>query len=543
MSAERQRRGCALAGALVLLGACATDAVGPVEPPAEASTSTVVEVDPVPEPDLPVPAPEPVARTVAATGLEEAEGSGLVGAGAGTLRAGELTLDLPAGALSDGVSVTMKLYADPTRIERDVQFGGAVGGGHLEPWDPGFTRAVTLTIPLWERVEPGAQLELLGWQPAMLSWLVIGVGTASSDGASATFTVRQLGEVVVRHRPESDPEGALRCPGVNVALRRSLPPAGEDETVGLVDPAARVPRDAAFSVLSDFRLSSLLASVDFKNEEVRENHGTHRRETAHIDEDFLMDPNVAAATAALARLVEQEWRDPLTGEPAFRLRITEAYDALIEHSQRSSHYQGRAADLTLSPVPAANGEERRAMYGRLARLASCAGFDWSLFENEFHVHASVVPTRVALVLENPEGDRVVATAPLHDLRQIRERAGVVVPPGAWSDFVWSAHGTFEFPGAAPARAPDFAALDGRPRDAALSVDGLRRLAIYDGRAWIVSSAGPPPGCTSDCEAPVDVRHPLPVPLPPGQVEARVIDAAFLLHRPTAEAFRRFVRLP
>jgi hypothetical protein len=85
----------------------------------------------------------------------------------------------------------------------------------------------------------------------------------------------------------------------------------------------------------------------------------------------------------LNELVRAEW--PHT----FQLRITDAYDSLLEHDpvetkpdQRYSlHYEGRAIDFTTWPID-------QSRYGRLCALARCAGFDW--VENEgTHCHASI----------------------------------------------------------------------------------------------------------------------------------------------------------
>jgi hypothetical protein len=85
----------------------------------------------------------------------------------------------------------------------------------------------------------------------------------------------------------------------------------------------------------------------------------------------------------LNRLVQAEWGG------AVRLRVTDAYDSLLEHdlaqtdeSRRYSlHFEGRSIDLTTWPV-------EPAYYGRLCALAHCAGFDWVNDEGD-HCHASL----------------------------------------------------------------------------------------------------------------------------------------------------------
>lgn len=91
--------------------------------------------------------------------------------------------------------------------------------------------------------------------------------------------------------------------------------------------------------------------------------------------DLLMTPRLVGCIAALACLVQREW-------PGIKLRVVEAWDENGEHAKTSLHYEGRAADMTTS-------DRDGSKLGRLAVLAAEAGFDFSLFEDKHHVHASV----------------------------------------------------------------------------------------------------------------------------------------------------------
>ncbi len=93
------------------------------------------------------------------------------------------------------------------------------------------------------------------------------------------------------------------------------------------------------------------------------------------DSDRMMTPRLRTSLVRLAALVKQTW-------PKLELRVTEAWDEDREHGSESLHYEGRAADLTTS-------DQDQAKLGRLAALAVAAKFDWVLYEDESHVHASV----------------------------------------------------------------------------------------------------------------------------------------------------------
>lgn len=91
--------------------------------------------------------------------------------------------------------------------------------------------------------------------------------------------------------------------------------------------------------------------------------------------DRMMTERLRGSLIKLADLVCAEWG-------GVKLRVTDAWDEQNEHSPNSTHYEGRAADLTTS-------DRDSGKLGRLADLAVTAGFDWTFYENSAHVHVSV----------------------------------------------------------------------------------------------------------------------------------------------------------
>ena len=119
-------------------------------------------------------------------------------------------------------------------------------------------------------------------------------------------------------------------------------------------------------------------------------------EPPYDTEDILMHPAMLRPLSRLNRLVRAEWSG------AFQLRVTDAYDSLLEHDPPESdpagryslHYEGRAIDLTTWPVD-------QSQYGRLCALAHCAGFDWVLNEGT-HCHASITASNLCLQCLSPD---------------------------------------------------------------------------------------------------------------------------------------------
>ena len=106
-------------------------------------------------------------------------------------------------------------------------------------------------------------------------------------------------------------------------------------------------------------------------------------EPPYDQEDILVHPAMLMPLTRLNDLVVAEWGG------AVQLRVTDAYDSLLEHDlaqvdesrKVALHFEGRSIDLTTWPIDSAQ-------YGRLCALAHCAGFDWVHHEGD-HCHASI----------------------------------------------------------------------------------------------------------------------------------------------------------
>jgi hypothetical protein len=150
---------------------------------------------------------------------------------------------------------------------------------------------------------------------------------------------------------------ALSKRSQRLELGRQVPDLSEREVVGAVE--QRITRDAdSFRRLTQSQSTAIV----FKDEEA-------------TGADRVMTRRLERRLHELNRLVQAEW-------DGVRLRVTEAWDENGEHGPESTHYAGRAADLTTSDLDASK-------LGRLAYLAVEAGFDWVYFESRTHVHVSV----------------------------------------------------------------------------------------------------------------------------------------------------------
>lgn len=381
---------------------------------------------------------------------------------------GGASLEFPAGSVSDSVDVTVRLPASPPP-DRLPPLGTVLGSMDSAPWSPPLEQTAVVRIPLTRDVPADMQLELLSWQPAMRAYLVVATGYYDPDTQRASFGVRQLSTFIVRPAPVQREDSRDECADTPLRIGRSWPGPSEDAVVGLVPEDDRMPRATAFQWLTDLRVAADPTVLEFKNEEVRNSGATRADERDHQDEDFLMDPAAAAATLTLAELVSREWVDPLSGEPAYRVRVTEAYDSLIEHSRQSTHYHGRAVDLTLSPVPSTAGDAREHFYGRLASLSVCAGYDYVLFENAYHVHVSVKPTRV--LIDDGQGGQF--TARVQNLEHwYRQPPGTTAAAGA------------------------------------VTPDSLRELLVDEGLVWLSYTEGRVPMGSENADGtPVPMRYP------------------------------------
>lgn len=524
---------------LALLVGCSTsEAPAPHAHPALPKPPPVIPIDDDEAQGDPLFLDAPTPREV-----RHGEGGATVHRDHAIIVAGEMHLDVRPNSLKEPMIAQVRTKS-LEEFEVELPTGLLVGAAHGSPRDAGFLPVARWHIPLDYELPPGTTLEVLSWHPQLLTWMNLGDTQVNAAGTHAVFFTMVMGDVVLRRKPVRDPTNDELCPGSNFRLKEEWPGA-EDVTVGLTPETERVSREDAFRYMADFRLTDAYPRIAFKNEELL--GAWHRNAVAgqsYTDEDFLMDPNGAAALAILEYYVSHEWVDPYTGEPAVRVRLTEAYDSMIEHSRPSTHYQGRGIDLTLDPVPPPGSRSRRAYYGRLSRLAVCAGFDYVLFEDNFHVHASVLPTKVATLVLGDD-----------------ERFGVLVgdlwAPERWTllrhrwtaeeldarSLAWTGWNTIEVRGEGE-DALFLHAEDEAPRTGPRTDDPGRRhvqlrtqeLRVMSEQLYFVNTDGRPPiGSGRVDDEAVRVAGPTQFPLG----DWRVQDAVFRPHTKTREAWSVF----
>ena len=166
---------------------------------------------------------------------------------------------------------------------------------------------------------------------------------------------------------------ASGCPLPDMLLWQHISASGsytQTETAAAGPMVCQIERD---SCAYNQMIGNHSPQIIFKQEE----------EPPYNKEDIRMHPAMLGPLTQLSQLVIAEW------DGAYWLRVTDAYDSLLEHDLSQSdpdqkyslHFEGRSIDLTLWPID-------HSKYGRLCALAHCAGFDWVQNEGD-HCHASV----------------------------------------------------------------------------------------------------------------------------------------------------------
>lgn len=471
-------------------------------------------------------------------------GGATVGINEAVIVAGDMRLEVRANSLKTPTVVQIETI-EPKDIDAPLPAGLLLAAGRGTPADAGFRPVSRWHIPLMYDMEPGVEVEVLAWSPQLLTWQNLGSATVNADGTHVVFFTMILGDVVVRRKPVRNVINRRLCDGPNFAIKQEWPGA-EAPTVGHTALEERVPRDDAFAYMADFRLSDVYNGVSFKNEEVLGAwHRNAKAGQSYRDEDYLMDPNAAAALTLLQDLVANEWVDPYTGEAAVQVRLTEAYDSMIEHSAPSTHYQGRGLDITFSPVPPPGAPARRAWYGRLSRLCVCAGFDYVFFENLLHIHASVLPTRVATLVRGDDGRFGVLVGNLWAPERWR-----LLPP-RWTkdeldatEIAWTGWTTLEIRGRAKNEPAMFIHVDtgAMRRDVRTPFvpiramqTGLQALVAQSGALYLANTNGQPFVGSGTTEAnALRVAGPVQFPLD----DWTALDAAFRPHTKTREAWSK-----
>lgn len=136
-----------------------------------------------------------------------------------------------------------------------------------------------------------------------------------------------------------------------------------------------VPNESEYKTVGSIHRKIIRGTPEFDTLVKNNNPDIIFKQEEGTDADRYMSTRMNEKLNILANLVKSEWA-------GIKLRVTEAWDENNEHSSKSVHYEGRAADLTTS-------DRDSKKLGRLAALAVDAGFDWVYYEDKYHIHVSV----------------------------------------------------------------------------------------------------------------------------------------------------------
>lgn len=227
-----------------------------------------------------------------------------------------------------------------------------------------FREEIVRLVPIWVAV--AILLSACGAGTARAELLPSPTSTAT-PAPSPTATVTLTPTPLPTATPAALCEPAFLWAGQTLSASGSYT---ETETSAAGPMACRIERG---SCAYHRMVGQLDPTIVFKREE----------EPPYDGEDIMMHPSMLYPLSRLNNLVLAEWGG------AVRLRITDAYDSLLDHDLAQSnpeqkyslHFEGRSLDLTTWPVDLNR-------YPRLCALAHCAGFDWVQNEGD-HCHASV----------------------------------------------------------------------------------------------------------------------------------------------------------
>ncbi len=276
----------------------------------------------------------------------------------------------PAGALASATPTATPV--DPSTLSPPLL--GMIAGFDLEPSGP-LASIVFVRLPLPAPRQPGELLALVTLDPTDEDpWYAQSIGRVLADGERAIFALRHFSGQAIDAYPLPLQNFILGkdvdCSGGGPDDPNAAYDRGDTSNGGKENDPDGVPAiEVAWS--HDLGRCVLPRLTDADPGLLQKYNWPNIDPPPHDDEDFFGDPGLIARLNTLADQVDARSCGQL------RLAINETFDSDREHANGSTHYEGRAVDIS----PIHHGYKFWPAIGRVASIAEHqANFGWVYFE-------------------------------------------------------------------------------------------------------------------------------------------------------------------